>query len=381
MNDMKRLLVLGSTGSIGTQTLDVVRANRNFFEVVGLVTNSNVSLLEKQVEEFKPTYVGIVNEKARPKRWNNRTKVFFGENSILGLIKEIACDIVVVAISGAAGLKPTIAAIESGKSVALATKEVMVLAGELINGLLKRNPNVNLFPIDSEHSAIWQSLQGGTKEEVEKIVLTCSGGPFRGMKKKQLENVTVEQALGHPTYKMGRKITIDSATLMNKGLEVIEAGWLFDIPPSKIEVVIHPQSILHSAVMFHDGSVIGQFGLPDMRIPIQYALSYPGRLPNSFPRLSLVDIKQLTFEKPDHKTFPCLTYAYKALKWGGTIPAVLNAANEVAVELFLKKRIAFLDIAKMIYNTVGKHTLVKNPSLEEILESDRWARKYTQSII
>lgn len=359
-SSMKRIVILGSTGSIGTQTLEVVRNNRDKFEVVGLVANRNVDLLEKQAEEFKPQYFCSVSKD--------------GQEAVVKLVKEARCDIVVVAITGAAGLKPTIAAIESGKNIALATKEAMVLAGELINKLLRENPNVHLFPIDSEHSAIWQSLHSGKKEEVEKIILTSSGGPFRGKNLSELKNVTVEQALGHPTYKMGKKITIDSATMMNKGLEVIEARWLFNIPASKIEVVIHPQSILHSAVQFRDGSIIGQFGLPDMRIPIQYALSYPERLTNSFPRLSLTDIKQLTFEKPNLETFPCLRYAFEAIEAGGTAPVILNAANEIAVDLFLKNKIKFLDIPEVVYSTMVKHTVIKHPSLDQIMEADSWAR-------
>lgn len=357
---MKRILILGSTGSIGAQALEVVRANRDQFEVVGLVANRNIELLQKQIDEFKPQYFCSVSKD--------------GEEKVIELVKEADCDTVVVAITGAAGLKPTITAIESGKNVALATKEAMVLAGELINDLLSKHPGVHLFPIDSEHSAIWQSLHAGKKNEVEKIILTTSGGPFRGKTLKDLENVTAQQALCHPTYKMGKKITIDSATMMNKGLEVIEARWLFDIPASKIEVVVHPQSILHSAVQFRDGSIIGQFGLPDMRVPIQHALSYPDRLANNFPRLSLTDIKQLTFEKPNLETFPCLKYAFEAIEIGGTMPSVLNAANEVAVDLFLNNKIKFLDIPKMVYEIIKKHRVVQNPSLKQILEADSWAR-------
>lgn len=363
---MKKIIVLGSTGSIGTQTLDVVRANRGEFEVVGLVANRNVELLEKQIKEFNPQQNVLVERD--------------GEEKVIDLVKEVECDIVVVAITGAAGLKPTIAAIEADKNVALATKEAMVLAGELINNLLKEHPDVQLFPIDSEHSAIWQSLRAGRRNEVEKIILTCSGGAFRGKSIKDLQAVTPGQALGHPTYKMGKKITIDSATLMNKGLEVIEARWLFDIPAEKIEVVIHPQSILHSAVQFCDGSIIGQLGLPDMRVPIQYALSYPDRLPNKFPRLSFLDIKELTFGKPDTDTFVCLGYAYDAIKDGGTMPTVLNAANEVAVDLFLNNAIKFLDIPKIIEKTMQKHRVVQNPSLDQIIKADRWARNQAKNL-
>jgi len=370
---MKKILILGSTGSIGKQTLEVIRQNNKYFQVVGLVCKNSINLLRKQIKEFHPSYVGIYDKK------NNITekkvKVFYGEDEILKLIKLIECDIVVIAISGAAGLKPAFAAIKSNKNVALATKEVMVLAGELIRQELKRRPRVKLFPIDSEHSAIWQSLRAGNSQEVEKIILTCSGGPFRGKKPRDLETINFKQALNHPNWKMGKKITIDSATLMNKGLELIEAKWLFGIPVEKIEVVVHPQSILHSAVLFQDGSIIGQFGLPDMKVPIQYALSYPKRLKNNLPRVSLTELKGLTFEEPDLKTFACLRLAYDAIKIGGTMPTVLNAADEVAVELFLKGKIKFLDIPKIIFQAMNKHKTIKNPGLSEILLVDKLTRE------
>ncbi|PIV11186.1 1-deoxy-D-xylulose-5-phosphate reductoisomerase [Candidatus Roizmanbacteria bacterium CG_4_10_14_0_2_um_filter_36_35] len=370
---MKKILILGSTGSIGKQTLEVVRQNKKHFQVVGLVCRNNIDLLKEQIKEFKPSYAGIYDEKINLREKN--IKIFYGEEEILRLIKLINCDIVVIAISGAAGLQPAFAAIKSNKNVALATKEVMVLAGGLIKEELKKRPKVKLFPIDSEHSAIWQSLRAGNKGEVEKIILTCSGGPFRGKKIKDLETVNFKQALNHPNWKMGNKITIDSATLMNKGLELIEAKWLFDIPIEKIEIIVHPQSILHSAVLFQDGSIIGQFGLPDMRIPIQYALSYPKRLKNNLPRISLTEFKSLTFEKPDLKTFTCLKLAYDAIKISGTMPTVLNAADEVAVELFLKEKIKFLDIPKIIFQAMNKHKTIKNPDLSEILLVDKLTRK------
>ncbi len=383
---MKKIVILGSTGSIGRQTLEVIRGNRNFFQVVGITCNRNLDLLKKQISEFRPRFVGINDRKIKINldRSTKGTKFFYGEEGILELINLAQCDIVVVAMVGAAGLKPAMTAIESGKNIALATKEVMVLAGELIKKALKeknrrlkqqRKKTINLFPIDSEHSAIWQSLRAGNKNEIEKIILTCSGGPFRGKKKEELKEVTVEQALAHPNWKMGKRITIDSATLMNKGLEIIEAKWLFDIEVNKIEVVIHPQSILHSGVIFRDGSIIGQFGLPDMRIPIQYALTYPQRLKNNFLRISFLKTSSLTFAPPDLKTFPCLTYAYQAVESGGTMPTVLNAADEIAVKLFLENKIKFLDIPKIILKTMTKHRVIKNPSLEEILEVDQWARK------
>lgn len=370
---MKKILILGSTGSIGKQTLEVVRQNNKYFQVVGLVCKKNVNLLKEQIKEFQPPYAGIYDNKVSLSE--KKVKCFYGEKEILKLINIIDCDIVVVAISGAAGLKPAFAAIKSNKNIALATKEVMVLAGELIKEELRKRPKVKLFPIDSEHSAIWQSLRAGNKEEVEKIILTCSGGPFRGKKLKDLETVNFKQALNHPNWKMGNKITIDSATLMNKGLELIEAKWLFDIPVEKIEIIVHPQSILHSAVLFQDGSVIGQFGLPDMRVPIQYALSYPKRLKNNLLRVSFTELKNLTFEKPDSKTFTCLKLAYDAIKIGGTMPTVLNAADEVAVELFLKEKIKFLDIPKIIFQAMRKHKIIINPGLNEILLVDKLTRK------
>lgn len=353
---MKKIVVLGSTGSIGTQTLDVIRQFPGEFQVVGLSTLKNRELLKKQAAEF-----GVKN-------------LLVGQNDLEKLATLPEAETVVVAVVGAAGLKPTMAAIGAGKDIALATKEVMVLAGDLVMRAVKKY-GVSLVPIDSEHSAIFQALRAGKKEELEKIILTCSGGPFKGKKKKDLEKVTPEEALGHPTWKMGPKITIDSATLMNKGFEVIEARWLFGVPPEKIEVVVHPQSILHSGVVFQDGSMIGQMGLPDMRLPIQYALFYPRRLPNKLPRLSLAKIGQLTFFLPDLGTFPCLAYTYKALEVGGAMPAVLNAADEVAVNLFLNRKIKFLDIPRIIKKTIDKHHLVKKPNLEQILAADAWARR------
>ncbi|PIP14835.1 1-deoxy-D-xylulose-5-phosphate reductoisomerase [Candidatus Roizmanbacteria bacterium CG22_combo_CG10-13_8_21_14_all_35_9] len=370
---MKKVLILGSTGSIGRQTLEVIRQNKKHFQVVGLVCRSNIDLLKEQIKEFCPSYVGVYDKKNNLREKN--IKSFYGEKEILKLIKLINCDIVVIAISGAAGLKPALTAIKSNKNIALATKEVMVLAGKLIKKELKKRPKVKLFPIDSEHSAIWQSLRAGNKKEVEKIILTCSGGPFLRKKPKDLETVNFKQALNHPNWKMGNKITIDSATLMNKGLELIEAKWLFDIPVEKIEIVVHPQSILHSAVLFQDGSIIGQFGLPDMKVPIQYALSYPKRLKNNLPRVSFTELKSLSFEKPDLKTFTCLRLAYDAIKIGGTMPTVLNAADEVAVELFLKEKIKFLDIPKIIFQAMNKHKTIKNPGLSEILLVDKLTRK------
>jgi len=370
---MKKILLLGSTGSIGQQTLQIIADNPNLFQLTGIVCNNNLQKLEEQINLFKPKYVGI-NQKniSLNKKLYQGTSFFHEEAGILEMVKTLDYDLLVMAIVGAAGLKPTLAAMERGKNVALATKEVMILAGELI----KRNHyQAKIFPIDSEHSAIWQSLRSGAQSEVEKIILTCSGGPFKNTPLEKFPEITVEQALNHPKWKMGKRITLDSATLMNKGLEVIEAKWLFDIASSQIEVVIHPQSILHSAVAFHDGSIIGQMGIPDMKIPIQYALTYPQRIRNNYPRLSLVDIKKLEFEKPNLKKFPCLRLAYEALKVGGSLPVVLNAADEVAVELFLKKKIVFNDIPMLIEKVMNKHQIISHPDLDEILKVDSWTRK------
>jgi 1-deoxy-D-xylulose-5-phosphate reductoisomerase len=377
---MKKIIVLGSTGSIGKQTLDVVRNQPGKFEVVGLACNANMDLLKEQIREFRPGFVSIGRE-AKLKSGN--IKIYCGEEGLLKLIREADYDLAVLAIVGAAGLRPAIEIIHAGKSIALATKEVMVLAGKLINSEInkknrelskKDKPLIRLFPIDSEHSAIWQSLASGEHSEIEKIFLTCSGGPFLNKTKEELQALTPEDALRHPTWNMGKRITIDSATLMNKGLEVIEAKHLFDVQTSQIEVIIHPQSILHSAVMFQDGSTIGQFSPPDMRIAIQYALSYPKRLRNSFPRLSFPQIQSLTFDKPDMEKFPCLEYGFKAAREGGTLPTVINAADEIAVKLFLDRKIKFTDIAKIIKKTMDGHKNIKNPSLEDILKADTQAR-------
>ncbi len=383
--NMKKIALLGSTGSIGTQTLDVVRQLNDRFQVVAVTANTNVELLNRQIAEFKPLHVGITHQTLKHTVKAGRgLKIYSGEEEILGMIEVLECDLVVVALAGAAGLRPAVTALTSGKSVALATKEVMVLAGELVNTLicqknkqlrLQHKPEIDLYPIDSEHSAIWQSLRSGKQEEVEKIILTCSGGPFLGKTKEELKHVSVAHALNHPNWKMGKRITIDSATLMNKGLEVIEATRLFSVSPQLIEVVIHPQSILHSAVQFQDGSIIGQFGFPDMRLPIQYVLTYPERSKNTFSRLSLADVGSLTFAKPDRETFPCLSLAYTALEAGGTMPTVLNAADEVAVSLFLQEKISFLEIPELIATVMSDHSVVQEPTLEAILAADSWARE------
>lgn len=372
----KKISVLGSTGSIGIQTLDVAR-NLNL-EVLGLTANSNIDLLEKQAREFRPLVVAVNSEEQACELGDRlkdlKTEVLSGAEGIKKAAVIEKADTVVAAIVGIAGLVPTLAAIEAGKDIALANKETLVTAGDLVMNLAKKK-NVKILPVDSEHSAIFQCLIGNNNKDVSKIILTASGGPFRGRKLDQLSKVTSKDALKHPNWVMGSKITIDSATLMNKGLEVIEAKWLFGLELEQIQVMVHPQSVIHSMVEYNDGSVIAQLGSPDMRIPIQYALTYPGRCGNSFNRLNLLEIKNLTFEEPDLKTFSCLELAFEALKSGGTMPVVLNAANEVAVGLFLKERIGFLDIPRIIEKVMGKHAVNIKPGLDDIIEVDRWARK------
>jgi 1-deoxy-D-xylulose-5-phosphate reductoisomerase len=383
---MKKILILGSTGSIGRQTMDVIKNHPDKFKVTGLACGTNINLLKEQIKKFKPKFV-CTNQDFGLKLKN--VEVFHGNEGILELIHKADYDLAVLAIVGAAGLRPAMELVNVGKSIALATKEVMVLAGNLFkkeikkrNKILKKQnkPLIELFPIDSEHSAIWQSLASGKNKEIEKIILTCSGGPFKDKTKEELKNLIAEDALKHPTWNMGKRITIDSATLMNKGLEVIEAKWLFDVQASQIEVIIHPQSILHSAVMFQDSSVIGQFSVPDMRVAIQHALSYPERIKNSIPRMSFSQIKTLTFSEPDIEKFPCLQYGFKAAEIGGTLPTVINAADEIAVKLFLNNKIKFVDIANIIKKTMDKHKIIQNPTLEEILKTDSWARKTAETI-
>ena len=374
-DSVKRLAVLGSTGSIGRQTLDVVRALPQRFRVVGLAAGQNTDLLAEQINEFKPqfAYYSPVNSEDRKKQ----ARLADIECEFMSL-EEIAghpqVDMVVMATSGKAGLNPTLAAVKAGKNIALANKESLVMAVEIITSEAKLS-GAQILPVDSEHSAIWQCLNGETQKPVQ-IILTASGGPFRDYSPAQMGEVTVEQALKHPSWRMGRKVTIDSATLMNKGLEVIEAHWLFSMPYDGIRVIVHPQSIIHSMVEFADGSVKAQLSYPDMRLPIQYALSYPDRLPN--PRLPKIDwskITDLTFAEPDADTFPCLRLAIEAGRKGGTYPAVLCAADEVAVELFLSRRIRFIDIAAIIERTLEQHQAVNKPDIEEILAADSWSRE------
>ena len=378
---MKHLSILGSTGSIGTQTLEIVRQFPNEFKVVGLSTNKNSELLLKQIKEFKPKAVAIMDKSKVDNLLNfSSCQVYSGIEGLNKIATLNEADTVVNALVGSIGIEPTYNAIRARKNIALANKETFVAAGSVIMEEAKKN-NVKLMPIDSEHSAIFQCLNGENIKEVSKITITCSGGPFRNYTKEQLENVNAQDALKHPTWNMGNKITIDSATLMNKGLEVIEAHWLYGIDYEKIKVVIHPQSIVHSLVEFADKSVIAQLGIPDMKIPIQYALTYPRRFLSSNPQLDLAKIKTLDFKEPDFEMFPCLKYAYEAGNVGGILPAAMNAANETAVYAFLENKIRFLDIPRLIRKMMAEHSIIKNPTLKDILETDRKVKETTKDII
>ncbi len=370
--ESKRIAILGSTGSIGTQTLEIVRTNPEL-RVAALAAGTNVELMEAQIREFHPLTVCMWSEKAAAelalRTADMPVRIVCGMDGLLEIAAMPEADILVTAIVGMIGILPTIEAIKAHKTIALANKETLVTAGHLIMPLAKEC-GVSILPVDSEHSAIFQSMQGQPRARVQKILLTASGGPFRRKTRQQLEPMTVEDALKHPNWSMGKKITIDSATLVNKGLEVMEARWLFDVELDQIEVLIHPQSILHSAVEFADGSIMGQMGLPDMKLPIQYALFYPDRKPMGGPRADLCSIAQLTFEKPDMETFEGLSMALKAAEAGGTMPTVFNAANERAVSLFLQKKIRFLQIYELIAGCMSKHRIVNNPSVNEILEAE-----------
>ncbi|MBT6197375.1 MAG: 1-deoxy-D-xylulose-5-phosphate reductoisomerase [Pelagibacteraceae bacterium] len=373
----KHIAILGSTGSIGTQSLEVVDAHPERFVVEVLTANNNSKLLIEQSKKYKPNVVVITNE-SKYKEVNNALfdlgiKVFSGENSLEEVVENENIDIVLTALVGYSGLKPTIRAIKSGKNIALANKETLVVAGDLITKLCKQY-GVSIYPVDSEHSAIFQCLVGEHFNPIEKIYLTASGGPFRGKNREELLHVTKEQALKHPNWEMGSKITIDSASMMNKGLEVIEAKWLFDLKKEQIEIVVHPQSVVHSAVQFTDGSVIAQLGIPDMKLPIQYALGFPERLENNFKRFSFLDYPELTFEKANFDTFKNLSLAYSAMEKGGNIPCILNAANEVVVDAFLKDKISFLSMSDVIENCMEKITFVKNPKLEDYINTDQETR-------
>lgn len=367
---MKRIAILGSTGSIGTQTLELVREN-NDLQVAALAASSNITLLEKQIRTFHPkTVVVYREEKAKELKENIAdldTKVFSGMEGLLEAATIPEVDIVVTALVGMIGIRPTIAAIEAGKDIALANKETLVTAGHIIMPLAKEK-RVRILPVDSEHSAIFQSLQGENQYAIHKLLVTASGGPFRGKKREELQKISVEDALKHPNWSMGKKITIDSATLVNKGLEVMEARWLFNVPLENIEVVVHPQSIIHSMVEFIDGGIIAQLGVPDMKLPIQYALFYPERRTLMGDKLDFAKLAAMTFEKPDTDTFRGLFLAYEAAKAGGSMPTVYNAANEKAVEKFLQKQIAFLDITAIIEQCMQQHQVKQHPSVEEMIE-------------
>ena len=370
---MKKIAILGSTGSIGTQTLDVVRANGDL-EVVGISAGSNITLLEQQIREFHPKFAAVGDE-AKAAELRDRVKdlpvkIGSGMDGMIELATMPESEILVTAIVGMIGIRPTVAAMKAGKDIALANKETLVTAGHIIMPLAEEC-GVQILPVDSEHSAIFQSLQGSHgKNELKKILLTASGGPFRGRTREQLQNIQVEDALKHPNWSMGRKITIDSSTLVNKGLEVMEAKWLFGVDLDQIQVIVHPQSIIHSAVQYVDGAVIAQLGTPDMKLPIQYALFYPDRRPMPGKRLDFYELAQITFEKPDMETFFGLKLAYDAQRIGGSMPTVYNAANEKAVGLFLDRKIAYLQIPELIREAMEQHKVIENPNVEEILETE-----------
>lgn len=380
---MRKVAILGSTGSIGTQTLDVIRQNKDL-QLVAISAGSNIALLEEQIREFHPKLVAVWNkEKADKLKIAIEDvipvcKVVWGMEGLLEVATIEDSDILITAVVGMIGIRPTIAAIQAGKDIGLANKETLVTAGHIIMPLAKER-NVAILPVDSEHSAIFQCLNGEKGNRIHKILLTASGGPFRGMSREELKFVTLDMALKHPNWSMGRKITIDSATMVNKGLEVIEAKWLFDVEPEQIEVVIQPQSIIHSMVEFEDGAVMAQLGTPDMRLPIQYALYYPRRVYLDGKRLDFSKLSEITFQKPDMDTFYGLKYAYEAIKTGGSMPTVLNAANELAVAKFLNKKIKFLEIYEIIQVCMDSHTLIKNPTVEDILETEQWVYEIIES--
>lgn len=384
MKEAKRVAILGSTGSIGTQTLEVIRQHPEDFVVEVLTAQNNCDLLITQALEFMPNAVVIGNElnyqKVKEALLPHDIKVFAGQKAIAQVVEMETIDVVLTALVGYSGLIPTVNAIKAGKQIALANKETLVVAGEIITQLAKEN-GVNIYPIDSEHSAIFQCLVGEFHNPIEKIILTASGGPFRGKDRAFLETVTKAQALKHPNWDMGAKITIDSASLMNKGLEVIEAKWLFGIQTEQIEVVVHPQSIVHSLIQFEDGSIKAQLGLPDMRIPIQLALSYPHRLKSDFERFDFLKYPNLTFEQPDLKTFRNLQLAFDALAKGGNAPCILNAANEIAVAAFLQDEVGFLEMSDLIAETLEKAQFISHPSLEDYVDTDQQAREITETLI
>ncbi len=383
-SENKHIAILGSTGSIGTQTLQVIKEHPQDFVVEVLTAGNNVALLIEQAIEFKPNVVVIENEMhfetLQIALQNYDIQVYAGKDSISQVVEMGTVDLVLVAIVGIAALNPTLKAIEAKKQIAIANKETFVVAGELVTQKA-RELGVNLYPVDSEHSAIFQCLAGEFHNPIEKIILTASGGPFRGKTKEFLEKVEPSQALKHPNWEMGAKITIDSASMMNKGLEVIEARWLFNVQPHQIEVIVHPQSIVHSMVQFADGSIKAQMGLPDMKLPIQYAMAYPNRLPNTFPRFNFADYPSLTFEPADVQNFRNLALAYQALEKGGNMPCILNAANEVAVDAFLNNKIGFLDIPKLIEQSMQQIAFVAHPDYNQLVKTDQDTRDYLNKLI
>ena len=378
---MRNIAILGSTGSIGTQTLEIVREN-NDLNVVSIAAKSSINKLEEQVREFKPDIVCVYDEKAASQFKvmisDTNTKVVSGMEGLIEAATYKSAELVVTAFVGMIGIVPTVEAIKAGKNIALANKETLVTAGHIVMDLAKKN-NVKILPVDSEHSAIFQSLNGENSKEIDKILLTASGGPFRTKTKDDLKTVTLEDALKHPNWSMGRKITIDSATMVNKGLEVLEAKWLFDVDVDNIQVVVQPQSIIHSMVQFNDGAVIAQLGVPDMKLPIQYAIYYPERRYLSGDRLDLGKIGQITFEDPDFEKFKGLELAYESGRIGGSMPTVLNAANEKAVAMFLNRKIGYLEIADIIEYCISKHNTIENPTIEQILEIENWVNELIES--
>lgn len=380
---MKHISLLGSTGSIGKQTLEVVAANPDKLKVRALAAHRSDELLEQQIRQFEPDIAVLSDKDAAARlaaRYHGKTKILAGDEGLLAAATYDGADTVLASMVGYAGLRPTLAAIECGKNIALANKETLVAAGSLVMAAVRKH-GVSLTPVDSEHSAIFQSLRGGAEKEVKRLIVTASGGPFRGKKRSELENVTLAQCLKHPNWSMGPKVTLDSSTLANKGLEVMEAHWLFDMPYDKIDVVVHPQSIVHSLVEFCDGSVIAQLGEPDMRLPIQYALSWPDRFNYSFEQLDLVKAASLTFEAPDLEAFPSLKIAVDCGKAGGTLPCAFNAANEEAVNAFLHDKIKYLDIPYITAAVTQAHDNVAEPQIEDIEQADAWARAEAQRVI
>lgn len=379
---MKKIGILGSTGSIGTQTLEIVRANKDL-QVVALAAGSSVDKMEEQIREFAP-HVAVMWSKKAAEELKIRVadlsvKVLCGMDGLIEIAEMEEMEVLLTAVVGMIGIRPTIAAIQKGKTIALANKETLVTAGHIIMPLAEKM-HVPILPVDSEHSAIFQSMHGENRERVSKILLTASGGPFRGKKRGELTGITVEDALKHPNWSMGRKITIDSSTLVNKGLEVIEAKWLFDVAPEQIQVVVHPQSIIHSMVEYVDGGIMAQLGMPDMKLPIQYALFYPDRRPMEGKRVDFFDLGSITFEKPDTETFQGLSMAYDAIHLGGSMPTVYNAANEKAVGLFLNRKIRFLEIYDLIRGAMEQHKVIKAPTVEEILETEAAVYEYIDSV-